>query len=1000
MKHVVSLIALASFGALGGGSAAARAPLAANANVLALGNDAANNPCEARRVFGDPQARSRSDRVFDLVCGREDSAQAVVGRLVLVRDASGALFETWRASMACLQPEAAPWAPAAPAELLLAFRCLGGTADEFGAQAGEPAQVLLAARRSDALIAGDATLAAAAPLERGLRLLLGEQVAIDALAMGPSSELASSMRVLLGADPVGGGVLDFNTLRRAAYESNALWQFAAAEAQFAAAIRQHQELWPLDRAGRADLVSELALNLSNQRRFREAEQKLSEARALAEGASERFVMAKVAVYRAVHFLNAQNLLHASTALTEARAALEVWRTEANTASTPLNDDLAPVEIRAVLLEAQLERAEAVIARTESPARAEAAWERVRQRLEALPPRYATGPLVAFRQDRAQALLQRGDAAQAAPLLEAALVSLRANARDTRLEANLLMDLGEAQMALGSVAAARASHQQAFQIFRAQNENRGSTPARAMAYLGLLAQALQSSPGDADLQEEIFQAFETVSNPAIAKSAAASAARLHADPALAREVRKLQDEDRLIRRKRAELLQAIPETAQVLEKELESAVQRREALAQAVVRRFPRYSGVLLEPPQLKELQRQLDPAEVLVRIVLGEDRGLGLLVERGSFSVFSIAAGEADVARRVSAIRESIQSGAFASEDAAGLFSLLFGSVRGRLLSEQDGAERRLLFDVQGSLASMPLGVLLTDSPVEQGVQPFLMRKASIAYAPGARALVSAREANRSREREGAEQRPLAAFGAFASVQDGPTLLHYAKSIASMRGLDSSCEIVLARALASYAPLRETELEVQRAASILKASPEDVVTGARFSDAEFEPGASRAERARILHFATHGVFRSDFNHWGTSEASCLPDAALLLSVGDGQDPFLDLSDILQLQLDADLVLLSACDTGNPEAIDPGQTGFSTGGDALSGLARAFTYAGARSVLISQWRLPDEATAALISRFFENLNGGLAPPEALSAAQRQAAEEAQSVRDWGAFEIIG
>jgi CHAT domain-containing protein len=151
-------------------------------------------------------------------------------------------------------------------------------------------------------------------------------------------------------------------------------------------------------------------------------------------------------------------------------------------------------------------------------------------------------------------------------------------------------------------------------------------------------------------------------------------------------------------------------------------------------------------------------------------------------------------------------------------------------------------------------------------------------------------------------------------------------------------------------------------------------------------------------FSTHGVFAADF----PEERECLPEASLLTSAAEGSDTvFLDSARVLDLKLDADLVVLSACDTGNPEPIAPGESGLPSGGDALSGLARSFFYAGARSVLVSHWVLPDEDTVALMKGFFERLTEGESAPEALQAAQMAQIEAgAGDPLQWAAFTIVG
>ena len=112
--------------------------------------------------------------------------------------------------------------------------------------------------------------------------------------------------------------------------------------------------------------------------------------------------------------------------------------------------------------------------------------------------------------------------------------------------------------------------------------------------------------------------------------------------------------------------------------------------------------------------------------------------------------------------------------------------------------------------------------------------------------------------------------------------------------------------------------------------------------------------------------------------------------------------IAEMRTEADLVTLSACDTA---------LGGELAGEGLVGLARAFQYAGARSLLVSQWAVSDRSTAELMVRFYGNLENGMSKSEALRAAQRELIAvaigdgggesiDARHPFFWGAFQIIG
>ncbi|HEY0781076.1 MAG TPA: CHAT domain-containing protein [Thermoanaerobaculia bacterium] len=160
--------------------------------------------------------------------------------------------------------------------------------------------------------------------------------------------------------------------------------------------------------------------------------------------------------------------------------------------------------------------------------------------------------------------------------------------------------------------------------------------------------------------------------------------------------------------------------------------------------------------------------------------------------------------------------------------------------------------------------------------------------------------------------------------------------------------------------------------------------------------------ARIVHFATHGFVddRSPF------------DSGLVLSIperlGGGRDNgLLQVWEIFEsVRLDADLVVLSACDTGSGEV---------RGGEGVIGLTRAFQVAGARSVLASLWRVEDLATSELMQRFYRHLRAGQRKDEALRKAQLElirhplripdghggsAEENAAAPYFWAALQLVG
>ena len=145
---------------------------------------------------------------------------------------------------------------------------------------------------------------------------------------------------------------------------------------------------------------------------------------------------------------------------------------------------------------------------------------------------------------------------------------------------------------------------------------------------------------------------------------------------------------------------------------------------------------------------------------------------------------------------------------------------------------------------------------------------------------------------------------------------------------------------------------------------------------------------RIVHFATHGLLNSEH-----PELSGLV-LSLVDENGKAQDGFLRMNEIYNLQLSADVVVLSACQTGLGKEIK---------GEGLVGLTRGFMYAGAQRVVASLWQVDDLATAELMKRFYrEMLKENLRPAAALRAAQLEMMKQKRwsSPFFWASFIIQG
>jgi CHAT domain-containing protein len=177
---------------------------------------------------------------------------------------------------------------------------------------------------------------------------------------------------------------------------------------------------------------------------------------------------------------------------------------------------------------------------------------------------------------------------------------------------------------------------------------------------------------------------------------------------------------------------------------------------------------------------------------------------------------------------------------------------------------------------------------------------------------------------------------------------------------------------------------------VLGGDAASVVTGADATEARVK--AADLAQHRVVAFATHGVLPGELHCQSEPGLALTPPATA--SVAD--DGLLDASEIAQLRLDADWVLLSACNTAGADG--------RLGGESLSGLARAFFYAGARAVLVSHWAVASRPTEALTTGALGAYarDPAIGRAEALRRAQMALAGQPATSHPafWAPFVLVG
>ena len=184
--------------------------------------------------------------------------------------------------------------------------------------------------------------------------------------------------------------------------------------------------------------------------------------------------------------------------------------------------------------------------------------------------------------------------------------------------------------------------------------------------------------------------------------------------------------------------------------------------------------------------------------------------------------------------------------------------------------------------------------------------------------------------------------------------------------------------------------EVRLISAILGAGRDGTVIGPAASEANIK--SADLSRYEVLSFATHGLLSREAEERTDGR---ITEMALALGAGDGEDGFLTASEAATLRLNADWVVLSACNTAAGSGDDA---------QGLSGLARAFFFAGARAMMVTHWYIDDEVTPALIGDTMERYatRDDISRAQALRQAQLAMLSDREHAHPyyWAPFSVVG
>jgi CHAT domain-containing protein len=617
---------------------------------------------------------------------------------------------------------------------------------------------------------------------------------------------------------------------------------------------------------------------------------------------------------------------------------------------------------------------------------------------------------------ALALVHTGEAAEGLRRLQAALAqTVKRSGVDSYEAAEVRGLLATGRVAVGDKTGALRGFSQALAALVARRDeltgmgDQTTRSARANAIIDSYMKLLTDVHGtpiaarlEIDTAVELLRAASIRYTGTVQSALMASAARAAAhDPKLTNLVRRDQDIARQITTSLdmlAYLDLAPPEQVDAsvvsgLRQRIAPMRAQRVELAKRIRKRFPEYAELMNPaPPEIAAIQATLRPGEALVIFHAVADRTYVWAIRKSGRMVSSVMnLGRGQLQAKIDDLRQALEPqaetlGDIPTFDVAVAYELYAALLKPVEKGWKDA--KHLLVVAHGPLGQLPLSVLPT-APVRIGEKhtplfaryravPWLARTHTVTVLPSVSSLVTLRRLPQAE----ATRRPFAGFGDpyFSQAQQAKAetvqLAQLTSANLTVRGLPLTrrsipqTRSVSSADLAKLPRLPDTAEEVQSIARALKADPSrDVFIGADAS----EPRVKTMDLSdrRVIVFATHGLVPGDLDG--------LTQPALALSspkvTGSTDDGLLTMGEILGLKLNADWVVLSACNTAAAEG---------KGAEAVSGLGRAFFYAGARALLVSNWPVETTSAKALTTDLFRRQaqNPTLTRAEALQQAMLQ------------------
>ncbi len=798
---------------------------------------------------------------------------------------------------------------------------------------------------------------------------------------------------------------------------NSVKDFIAAESKYRDALLLHESRLGGDNPETGDVLVHIALELSNQQRFSEAEALFARVSKRLNKAVERADYARYLSYRAIHAANqgryqeALDLAHRSTEMRKIDSGLTQ---AANARPEPVGALLAqerPVPAQ-LLANAKTANALPVV----QSLYLEAAMQN----------RLGDPSTASTLLGEAQAILEKSLVAPPswAPELIGleARIARKARAQDKAPMGSRFNDAARlwnnyvpeqrpealSYLALGEDLAAQGSEQDAWQAFNngidlVRKRNGTVSYRQVYPYFILALKMAEQNPAQRDdIHAKMLEVSQLVRGDVTRQAIANAAARLatSGQPG-GNAIKELQDAQEqqyfLYRDLLAEVAaseidnnQADVETLRSKLKETEARVAQLNA---QVSKEYPHYNQLVDQIVPGRTIAAAVRPGEALVNVLVGDPQSLLFLVEHGKITAHKLDIAREEVNVLVNGLRLALDDSRqrFDIGQAHALYQRLLGPVDADIKTV-----KHLITVPTGSLISLPFGLLVTDKPsgsVELKDANYLVKRSAISLLPSVRSVVDLRQEATGVSGSAARK----AFLGFGGFRQYPPAVIQNLGLNLSRECQGNDERIgqYRRQLAGLSSLDGTGREVSEIGRLFGGDGARVVVGERFTESGVFKSA--LDDYRIVYFASHGIM--------PGEVECQPQPSLAAPFTRppvaGEDGLVDAAEILlRVKLNADLVVLSGCNTGRNGSTQ----NENRGGESLSAFARAFFFAGARTLLASHWSVPDEETADLMIDMFASAkkDPDLGWAGAMRAAQMKMIARADGASPllWAGFTVIG